>query len=664
MSHKTNVIYVVENGQQEFDLAIPYLDRSHIKVSVNGVIPNFTWVSASRLRLTFPTPDGSIVRIRRETPIDRPLVEFSNSSNLTQEELNRAYLHTLYRQQEQDDFISGSLEAGMVRLGEQLGVVTDPDAIVDEVVRISEIGDAAYARLQASIASIDLNAGRIIDHTLQLTNQAFRLTNLAGVVDALANLEDGTGRATVIQNEAQARLDGDTALVDTFALLGAKSADNLSFVLDLAKIKASPTETMAQKFNAIYAANDDALSLIQDERTARVTAIDAVTQTLQTQGSQIGANQSAIANEATTRATAISAEAAARNALSAKIANDIAAAVLTETNARAAADSAEAQARQSLAVTVGQNSTAIQNESTARSTLAGSIAQQFAILGAFRNGQTAFVLDLNRVETSAGLSLGTRLSGIDVAVGNVSAGVTNEQTARVQGDQALSQSITNVQNTVNGHTASITTLSQVTNGLNVRYGVSLNSNGHITGFLMNNNGSSGQFAVVADYFSVTAPNGGVPVQPFIVSAGRARFNGNVDIYGDLFVDGTITTRKMGDNSVTRIDSVSMAGWRYGNNVKQNAITYTIDLPYAAKLICLATGTQSYTNNERAWHFDISVNGVAVTGVGGSGARTDSVSTSGYSNLGAGQHTVTINWLGGDSTLRLVACNLIVLAVYK
>ena len=169
----------------------------------------------------------------------------------------------------------------MVRLGEQLGVVTDPDAIVDEVVRISEIGDAAYARLQASIASIDLNAGRIIDHTLQLTNQAFRLTNLAGVVDALANLEDGTGLATVIQNEAQARLDGDAALVDTFALLGAKSADNLSFVLDLAKIKASPDETMAQKFNAIYAANDDALSLIQDERTARVTAIDAVTQTLQ-----------------------------------------------------------------------------------------------------------------------------------------------------------------------------------------------------------------------------------------------------------------------------------------------------------------------------------------------------------------------------------------------
>ncbi|WP_428061869.1 phage tail fiber protein [Brevundimonas sp.] len=572
MSHKTNVIYVVENGQQEFDLAIPYLDRTHIKVAVNGIIPAFTWVSASRLRLTFPTPDGSIVRIRRETPIDRPLVEFTNQSNLTQEELNRAYLHTLYRQQEQDDFISGSLEAGMVRLGEQLGVVTDPDAIVDEVVRISEIGDAAYARLQASIAAIDLSAARIIDHSLKLTNQAFRMDNLTAVVDALSNLEDGTGLATIIQNEAQQRIDGDQALVDTFALIGAKSADNLSFILDLNKLKSSQNETMAQRFNAIYAANANALAVIQDERTARVSAIDAVTQTLQTQGSKIGANEAAIASEASTRSTAIAAEASARNALTAKIANDIAAAVLTETNARATALASEAQARQSLATQMGANlSAAIQNEANARTTLQSSIAQQFAILGAFRNGQTAFVLDINRVETSAGLSLGTRLSGIDVSIGAVSAGVTNEQTARVQGDNALSQSIQNVQNTVNGHTSSITVLSEVTNGINSRYGVSINGNGHVTGFLMNNNSTSGQFAIVADRFSVTSPNGGTPVQPFIVEAGRARFNGNVDIHGDLLVTGTIHNSRLSNNTVTGVEVGYNAGTVTLNNTTPTRI---------------------------------------------------------------------------------------------
>ncbi|PWS21322.1 hypothetical protein DKP78_24205, partial [Enterococcus faecium] len=80
-----------------------------------------------------------------------------------------------------------------------------------------------------------------------------------------------------------------------------------------------------------------------------------------------------------TRANADSAEAAARQALTTKMGQDIAAAVLVETNARVAADQAESQARQSLATTVGQNSSAIQNESLARSTLAGSIAQQFAV---------------------------------------------------------------------------------------------------------------------------------------------------------------------------------------------------------------------------------------------------------------------------------------------
>src|SRR3546814_15035765 len=35
---------------------------------------------------------------------------------------------------------------------------------------------------------------------------------LSGVVDALANLEDGTGLASIIQNETDARIAGDTAL--------------------------------------------------------------------------------------------------------------------------------------------------------------------------------------------------------------------------------------------------------------------------------------------------------------------------------------------------------------------------------------------------------------------------------------------------------------------
>ena len=626
MSYQTRVIYNVGEGQREFDLAIPYLDKTHIKVTLNGSAPFFEWVSDSRIRLTYPAITNSILKISRVTPISAAAVEFQNGATLTKEELNRAVQQLLYRLQEQDDFLNDSLDRAMVRLGDHLGVVTTPDAIMDELLRVSELGDDLLDRFRDALASIDLSAERILEQAFQLTDQAFRTDTLDGIVanttartdslelrvdtitdlvDSLVNFEDGTGIATVIQNEAQERVAGDTALASTLALIGARNGANNAFVLDLNTVRVSGTESLAQRLSAITAKADDNAAKIITESTTRATAISAeaakidvliarangfdssitaeqiarsnadgalaqtlsllgaknanntaflldlnkvlvgptesftqrlnqmvatagtnaqalVTSEATTRASQdqslsqridsVGAktddNTAAIATEVTARTNAVSAEAAQRTALATKIAGDIAAAVLTETNARVAADQAEAQARQSLAVQVGQNSTAIQNESTARANADGAIAQQFAVLGAFRNNQSVFTLDLNRVEVGPGWTLGTRLSGIDTSIGNVSASVVDERTARINADGALSQSIQNVQNTVGAHTASITTLSEVTNGLNARWSIALNSNGHITGITANNNGSYGTLAFVADEMSFVAPGGG------------------------------------------------------------------------------------------------------------------------------------------------------------
>ncbi|MEG2312595.1 phage tail fiber protein [Brevundimonas sp.] len=519
MSHKTRTQYIVQQDQREFDLAVNYLDRSHIVVKLNGIMAFYEWVSDSRIRLAQPAVSGSILLIQRVTPIVDPAVTFHNGSNLTEQELNRAVLQLLYQMQEQDDILRGSLDQAMVRLGDNLGVVTSPEAIVDELLRISELGDDLLNRFRDALSSIDLNAGEIID-------QAFRLNNLAAVVDSLANLDDGTGLATVIQNEADQRVAGDTALANTLALIGAKSSDNLSFILDTNKVKASPSETLAQRFNAIYAANANALSLIQSEQNARVTADDALTSRLDTQGSRIGAAESAIVNESSTRATAIA---------------------------------AEASARQSLATKVNANEAAIQNEQSVRSNADTALAQTIAIMGAKNTNGTAFVLDMNKVQVGGGQSLATRMSGIDTSLGNNAAAVVAEQTARVNAVSALSQSLSTVQNTVNGHTASITSLTQVTNGLNLKQGISLNSNGHITGYVQHNNGAWGSFNVVADEFGVTAPNGGNPIKVFSVVAGKARFNANVEIYGNLLVSGTINNSKLTNDTVTGVEAAYNSG---------------------------------------------------------------------------------------------------------
>jgi hypothetical protein len=689
MSHQTRAQYIVTGGQQEFDLAVPFLDRTHIRVTLNGSIPFFEWVSDSRIRLRQPPAENSVLQIRRETPISTAIVDFKNGANLTADELNRANLQNLYRLQELDDLYTGALDRAQVRLGDHLGVVTTPDAIMDELILTSELGDDALNRFRDALASIDLSAERILDQSFALADQAFRTDTLDGIVanttarttglelrvdtitdlvDSLVNFEDGTGIATVIQNEAQQRVEGDVALASTLALIGAKNGSNNAFLLDLNTVRVGTNESLGQRLSAITAkANDNAAKIISEataradavsaqadridllvarangfdssitaEQTARSNADGALAQTLSLLGAKnasntaflldlnkvlvgptesftqrlnqmvatagtnaqalvtseattrasqdqslsqridsVGAktddNTAAIATEVTARTNAVSAEAAQRTALATKIAGDIAAAVLTETNARVAADQAEAQARQSLAVQVGQNSTAIQNEVTARANADGAIAQQFAVLGAFRNNQSVFTLDLNRVEVGPGWTLGTRLSGIDTSIGNVSASVVDERTARINADSALSQTIQNVQNTVGGNTASITTLTQVTNGLNARWSIALNSNGHITGITANNNGSFGSLAFVADEMAFVAPGGGSPVKIMSLVNGRVRFNSNVEIYGDLLVTGSINHTRLVNNTVSNTEAAYNAATITLNNTTPTRI---------------------------------------------------------------------------------------------
>ncbi|WP_406853354.1 phage tail fiber protein [Brevundimonas sp. BH3] len=519
MSYKTNYQYTVRDGQREFDIAVPFLERSHMEIKVNGLLEPFVWVGSNRIRLINQAPDGSIINMKRVTPIDGPLVVFNNGATLTAEDQNRSIQQVLFRQQETSDIITGALDKALVRVGDRLGITTDPDKIAEELLMVSELGEDLVNRFRAALYDLDRNGLSLADHTIKLTNQAFRMDTLQGVVDALANLEDGTGLATIIQNEAQERLDGDTALAETMALIGAKSPDGLTFILDMNKVKTGPAETLASRFNAIYAANDTALGLIQSETNARVAGDSAITSSLATLGAKVGDNTSAIAAESIARANAIS---------------------------------AEASSRQALASTVGQNQSFAENAINTLSTNVGSLTTSMNLLGAKNGASNAFVLDMNKVQVGGGQSLATRMSGIDTRLGDNAAAVVAEQTARVNADSALSQSLSTVQNTVNGHTGSISSLTQVTNGINLKHSVALNSNGHITGFIQNNNGSWGSFNVVADEFGVTAPNGGTPVKVFQIVAGKVRFNANVEIAGNLLVSGTINHSKLTNDTVTGV----------------------------------------------------------------------------------------------------------------
>lgn len=119
-------------------------------------------------------------------------------------------------------------------------------------------------------------------------------------------------------------------------------------------------------------------------------------------------------------------------------------------------------------------------------------------------------------------SSGAWVDNTDGQITANAAAIVNEQTVRADADTNLASDITTLTSTVNGNTATIQTVQTAVNGLEAKYGVTLNVNGYVTGFEQNNDGSSGSFIIQADKFALVKPGqaaGSPGTTPFQVVGG-------------------------------------------------------------------------------------------------------------------------------------------------
>lgn len=124
-----------------------------------------------------------------------------------------------------------------------------------------------------------------------------------------------------------------------------------------------------------------------------------------------------------------------------------------------------------------------------------------AVVAEARQEMTARIISDVAAEATQRIALGVRVSSAE-------AGIASEQTARADGDAALAQDIQTVATDVDGLSSSVTTLSQSVDGVEAKHGVRLDVNGHITGFVQNNDGEQGDFIILADRFAILSPSGG------------------------------------------------------------------------------------------------------------------------------------------------------------
>ena len=149
-----------------------------------------------------------------------------------------------------------------------------------------------------------------------------------------------------------------------------------------------------------------------------------------------------------------------------------------------------------------------------------------------------------RIATNA-TSIATLNTGITTTNNNVSANSTNITTLTTDLNTAETNitsnasNVTSLTSTINGNTTSITTNASSINGVKAKYGVTIDSNGAITGYrIIGDTAGASEFIISADDFKIYDSSGNL--NPFSVSGNKVQINGDLNVSSAATIGGTAT----------------------------------------------------------------------------------------------------------------------------
>ena len=187
----TYVQYVGNGSTSNFSVSFPFLNRTHVKVKLNGVVMNspldYSWVTDSTIQLEFAPTSLETVELYRQTPYSTNLVEFQNGANLTKEELNTAVRQLLYIFQEYNERVRELIDNAAINVATGGGLVpVEGNEIFEDIVNYI-LNNYLSDTLQQRLADIDNNAQSIIDQALAFTDvQTLVDTSLASTASTVS----------------------------------------------------------------------------------------------------------------------------------------------------------------------------------------------------------------------------------------------------------------------------------------------------------------------------------------------------------------------------------------------------------------------------------------------------------------------------------------------
>lgn len=183
--------YTGDGVETDFAFSFPYLEDTHVVVEVDGVdktttAGDFTLPTTSLVRMTVAPALAADVRVKRVSDFATDLVDFTNGSVLTEGDLDRAYQHNRYLNEEAAEGNDASMQI--------VGGGTDYNAANKKIVNLADptvASDAAnmdYVDTQVALSGTNLNSFDKSTHTGDNTETEFTLSFTSQVTSPEAYL--------------------------------------------------------------------------------------------------------------------------------------------------------------------------------------------------------------------------------------------------------------------------------------------------------------------------------------------------------------------------------------------------------------------------------------------------------------------------------------------
>jgi hypothetical protein len=333
------VQYTGNGSTTNYVFSFPYLETSHIKVRVNGVITSFTFLNSSTVTISPAPVNGAIIDIRRETPKDSPPVDFTDGSVLLEADLDLLAKFNLYTAQESADGVADSITKDTTGVWDaqsrRIKSVADPINFNDAVNKTW-----AETAMSSQLASAITQASNAASSATAAAGSASTATTQASIATTRAN--EASASATASASSATAASGSASSAAGSATTATTKASE--------ASASAATATTKASEASA------SATSAAGSASSATASASTATTQATNASNSATSASNSAAtattqagiatdkANEASGSATAAASSASAASGSASAASTSASNAATSATNASNSATTATTQA--------------------------------------------------------------------------------------------------------------------------------------------------------------------------------------------------------------------------------------------------------------------------------------------------------------------------------